>query len=227
MISELDASERPREKAMQHGFDSLTDAELMAIIFATGVKGVSVVDLCHQILEKNLNHLSLVTKKSVKELCEEHKGIGPVKAITLLAALELGKRAGEDAARLAQRRPILSSKDVYEFVKGKFLWLTHEEFWVIFIDRAGHVVRMEKVSQGGTFQTTVDVTIIMKHAILSQASSMILCHNHPSGTLRPSIEDDRLTKRITDAAKLFDIRVNDHLIITDGNFYSYADHGKL
>lgn len=227
MISEMDASERPREKAMQHGFESLTDAELMAIIFATGVKGVSVVDLCHQILEKNLNHLSLVTKKSVKELCEEHKGIGPVKAITLLAALELGRRAGEDAARLAQCRPLLTAPDVYEFIKDKFQWLTHEEFWVIYISRSGQVIRVEKISQGGTFKTVVDVTIIMKHAILSQASSMILCHNHPSGTLRPSIEDDRLTTRIADAAKLFDMRVLDHLIVTDGSYYSYADHGKL
>lgn len=227
LISELDSSERPREKAMQHGFDSLTDAELMAIIFATGVKGVSVVDLCHQILEKNLNHLSLVTKKSVKELCDEHKGIGPVKAITLLAALELGRRAGEDAARLAQKRPLLSSTDVYDFVKGKFLWLTHEEFWMVYFNRSGHVVRVEKISQGGTFNTVVDVTIVIKHAIMSQATSMILCHNHPSGTLKPSIDDDRLTKRITDAARLFDIRVNDHLIITDGGYYSYADHGKI
>lgn len=227
MISELDASERPREKAMQHGFDSLTDAELMAIIFATGVKGVSVVDLCHQILEKNLNHLSLVTKKSVKELCEEHKGIGPVKAITLLAALELGRRAGEDAARLSQRRPLLTAPDVYEFIKGKFLWLKHEEFWVIYINRGGHVLRVEKISQGGTFHTVVDVTIIMRHAILSQASGMVLCHNHPSGSLRPSIEDDRLTRRVIDAAKLFDIKVLDHLVITDGTYYSYSDHGKI
>lgn len=227
LISEMNACERPREKAMEHGFASLTDAEVMAIIFATGVKGVSVVELCHQILDKNLNHLSLVTKKSVKELCEEHKGIGPVKAITLLAALELGRRASEDAALLAEDKPIFSSVEAYNMCKSLFLWKKHEEFWALYLSRSNHIIRKERISQGGTHATVVDIKMVLKPAIMSQASSMILCHNHPSGNLKPSYEDDKLTQRIKDGAQIFDMRVFDHLIVTDGGYYSYADHGKL
>lgn len=227
LICEMAASDRPREKAMAQGFDSLSDAEVMAIIFATGIKGVSVIDLCKDILNRNRGHLSLVTRKQWSQLVEEHKGIGAVKAITLLAALELGRRASEDAKRLAQEEPMGASSDAYEYMKPHFQWLQHEEFWVLYLNHGGKVVSEKRISMGSTNATSVDVKLIMRYALDCLAASMVLCHNHPSGTLRPSNEDDNITKKIADAARLFDIRVFDHIIFTDGSYYSYSDHSRL
>ncbi len=228
LICEMDASQRPREKFLAEGtFDNLSDAEVMAIIFATGVKGMSVVDLCNQILEKNQGHLSLIIRKKVKELMAEHKGIGPVKAITLLAALELGRRASLDAKNMAASLPFKDSEDVYERMKHRFLWLKHEEFWVVYLDRGLHILKEECVSRGGTAATVVDTKIIIRKALECYASSMVLCHNHPSGTMRPSGEDDNITRKVIDAARLFDMRVYDHIIFTDGGYYSYGDKSRL
>ncbi len=227
LICEMDASQRPREKAMNEGFDSLTDAEVMAIIFATGIKGMSVVELCHQILDKNMGHLSLVTRKSVDQLVQEHKGIGKVKAITLLAALELGKRCSRDAQKLAEMEPLTSSDDAHKRMKHHFQWLKHEEFWVLYLNRRCIGLQESRISIGSSHATTVDVKEIIRQALNCHAESLILFHNHPSGSLRPSREDDTLTKKIADAARLFDLRVHDHLIITDGGYYSYGDHSRL
>lgn len=227
LIKEMDASERPREKAIKYGFDALTDAELMAIIFSTGIKGKSVIDLCHDILDDNLNHLSLLMKMGVKELCRKYKGIGDAKATTLLAALELGKRAGVDANNMAAQQPINCDTLAYEAMKHHFAWLKHEEFWVLYLNRGGHPVKELRISQGGTGATVVDVKIVIQAALECMAASMILFHNHPSGTLRPSVEDDRLTSKLSEAARIFDMRVTDHLIITDGGYYSYSNHGKI
>ncbi len=226
LIKDMVESERPREKAMLHGVETLSDAELMAIIFATGIKGKSVVQLCKEILDSKDGHLSKVTKMSVKDMCKEYKGIGQVKAITLLAALQLGARAAKDAL-LVDDVVISSSSAAYDIMRHRFERIQHEEFWILLIDRAGHMIRDVRISQGGTAATTVDIKLIMKAAIESLASSMILFHNHPSGTLRPSVEDDRLTKRIKEASAILDIRVNDHLIVTSSSYYSYADQGRI
>lgn len=226
LIKDMVESERPREKAMLHGVETLSDAELMAIIFATGIKGKSVVQLCKEILDSKDGHLSKVTKMSVKDMCKEYKGIGQVKAITLLAALQLGARAAKDAL-LVDDVVISSSSAAYDIMRHRFERIQHEEFWILLIDRAGHMIRDVRISQGGTAATTVDLKLIMKAAIESLASSMILFHNHPSGTLRPSVEDDRLTKRIKEASAILDIRVNDHLIVTSSSYYSYADQGRI
>lgn len=226
LIKDMAESERPREKAMMHGVESLSDAELMAIIFATGIKGKSVVQLCKEILDSKDGHLSKVTKMSVKELCKTYKGIGQVKAITLLAALQLGARAAKDAM-VVDEVVISSSRVAYDLMRHRFERIQHEEFWVLLIDRAGHMIRDVRISQGGTAATVVDVKLIMKSAIESLAASIILFHNHPSGALRPSVEDDRLTKRIKEASAILDIRVSDHLIVTSTSYYSYADQGRI
>ena len=216
----------PREKVLAGGIKSLTDAELIALLFGTGVQGKPVLELCAEILADNDNHLAAVTRLSVKELCQRYKGIGTAKAITLLAALELGARSAADA--LATEHPqVLSSDIAYNLMAHHFLSLTHEEFWVLYLNRGGRTIRSCRISQGGTAATVVDVKIIMHLALEITASSMILFHNHPSGTKKPSVEDDRLTQRIKDAAALFDIRVNDHIIVTDAGYYSYADNGKI
>lgn len=226
LIKDMAENDRPREKAMIHGVEALTDAELMAIIFATGIKGKSVVQLCKEILDSKDGHLSKVTKMTVKEMCREYKGIGQVKAITLLAALQLGARSAKDAM-MVQEEIINTSHVAYEIMRHRFERIQHEEFWVLLIDRAGHMIRDVRISQGGVAATTVDIKLIMKAALESLASSMILFHNHPSGALRPSVDDDRLTKRIKEAGALFDIRVNDHLIVTSSSYYSYADEGRM
>lgn len=226
LIRDLAEDDRPREKAMRYGIEALTDAELMAIIFSTGIKGKSVVQLCNEILDSKGGHLSKVTKMTVKEMCDTYKGIGKVKAITLLAALQLGARAAKDAL-VAEDVKVVTSEIAYNLMRHHFERIQHEEFWILLIDRAGHVIRDVKISQGGTAATAVDLKLILKSAIESLASSMILYHNHPSGTLKPSVEDDRLTRRISEAAKMVDVRVNDHIIITSHSYYSYNDNGRM
>lgn len=227
MLRDMDAMEKPREKAMRYGIDSLTDTELMAIIFATGIKGKSVIDLCQEILDSNDGHLSLVAKMTVDQFCHQYKGIGPVKAITMLAALKLGERTQIDAEGLSMQKPIESAEMAYKLMRGKFQWARHEEFWVLYLNRGGRPIKSERVSQGGTTSTAVDVKIIVRQALLLGAESVILFHNHPSGTLRPSGQDDSLTQKIKNGCALMDIAVHDHIIVTDTSFYSYADHNRM
>lgn len=226
LIKEMSSEERPREKAMRYGIKSLTDTELMAIIFSTGLKGKSVIELSRDILSDNDNHLSKVARLSVNEMLKRYKGIGPAKAITLLAALELGSRSAADAAKI-DNPAILSSEMAYKLMKHHFERLDHEEFWVLLLSQSGRVLREVKIGQGGITGTAVDVKLIMRAAIEHLASAMIVFHNHPSGTLRPSHQDDAITKKIGDAARLIDTRLNDHIIITDASYYSYNDEGRL
>ncbi len=226
LIREMDRTERPREKAIKYGIKSLDDVELMAIIFSTGLKGKSVIELSREILADNNNHLSKVARLTVKEMLTRYKGIGPAKAITLLAALELGSRSAADAARI--NSPTVNSSDVaYDLMRHHFERLDHEEFWVMLLSQSGKIIREIKIGQGGVTATAVDIKLILKAAIDNLASAMIVFHNHPSGNLRTSPQDDNLTKKIADAARMIDVRLNDHIIITDGGYHSYRDNGQL
>lgn len=226
LIRDMVEEERPREKALSRGFKALSEAELMALIFATGIKGKSVLRLSEDILADNQGHLSLVTSMSVPEICRRYKGIGPAKAITLLAALELGSRAAADALKI--ERPVLNSSQlVYNVMRHHFDRLTHEEFWIVMLNRRGLMIKDMQISSGGTTATVVDVKIIVRAAVESLAESIILCHNHPSGSLQPSVQDDKLTEKIKGACHLLDIAVPDHLIFTDRSYYSYADNGRI
>lgn len=225
-IKEMATELRPREKALANGIKSLTNAELMALIFATGIKGRSVIELSQDILDEFDGHLSKVTSLGVNELTERFSGIGPAKALNLLAALELGSRSAADA-RLVTDAVINSSEIAYDIMRQHLERLPYEEFWVLYLSQAGKQVRREKIGQGGLTATAVDVRIIMKYALEASASAMILFHNHPSGTLRPSPQDIALTRKIKDASALFEIRVNDHIIITDSDYYSMHDEGQL
>lgn len=227
LIKDLDAGDRPREKVLAGRLKDLTNAELMALLFATGIKGKSVIELCDDILRDNGNHLSIVTRYTPQELSAKYTGIGPAKAITLLAALELGARSVADAQSLNSAPIIGSAKAAYNLMSQHFIGLKHEEFWVLFINRSGHEIRRERISQGGVASTVVDVKIILRGAIQCLAASIILFHNHPSGTLVPSPQDDDLTKRIKKGAEIIDITVHDHIIVTDGGYYSYGEHGRI
>ncbi len=226
LIKEMDRDERPREKAIKYGIKSLSDNELMAIIFSTGLKGKSVIEMSRDILSDNKGHLSKVARLSVAEMLKRYKGIGPAKALTLLAALELGARSAADAATIDD--PVVNSSGVaYSIMKHHFERLDHEEFWVLLLSQSGKPIREIKIGQGGVAATAVDVKLIMKAAIEHLASAMIVFHNHPSGNLKPSAQDNALTIKIREAAKLIDTRLNDHIIITDASYYSYNDDGRL
>ncbi len=226
LIRDIDPELRPREKALRNGIDSLSDAELMAIVFATGLRGKSVIEMSEDILRDNRGHLSRVVRMSPKELCSRYKGIGEAKALTLLAALKLGERSAADALRDSDE-PITSSAAAYRYMATRLTKLPHEEFWVMYLNRAARVVGERRISQGGVTGTVVDVRMIVKGALEELASAMIVFHNHPSGNVKPSPQDEALTRKIRDAAALFDVRLNDHIIVTPGAFFSFHDEGLI
>ena len=182
------------------------------------------MELMRKVLSDYHNSLNELGKTTVDELCH-YKGIGPAKAITILAASELGKRRKEEEGK--ERKVILSSRDVYQYFYPLMCDLPTEECWVLLLNQASKVIDRIKISSGGLFSTAVDVRCVLREALLKRAVAMALCHNHPSGSMRPSTEDDRLTEHLDKAAKVMNIRLIDHVILTDGKFYSYADEGKI
>lgn len=227
LIRDLAYDDRPREKAWANGTASLTPAELIAILLRTGLKGRSVVQVSREILSICGNDLARLSRMTPAELSRLVPGIGPTKAITLMAAIELGARC-QSALTLANDMPqITSSERIYSMMRPRLERLRHEEFWVLMLNRANRVESRWMVSQGGMAATVVDVRLLFKKVIDAQASAIVLVHNHPSGQLHPSAADDDLTSRISAAAELLDIRVVDHLIISPAGFYSYFDEGRL
>lgn len=223
-IKQLADEDRPREKLILKGRQSLTNAELLAILIGSGNREETAVELCQRILVNFQNDLNALGKLSVPELLK-FKGIGEAKAVSIIAALELGRRRQQfDAKEKLQMR---SSRDIYDVVYPMLSDLQHEEFWVLYLNKANKLIESEKISAGGLTGTVVDVKIIMNHALQKLASAIALSHNHPSGNLQPSDADISLTRKMKDAGKLLDIIVIDHLIIGDKNYYSFADNGLL
>lgn len=216
--------DRPREKLIEKGRHVLTEAELIAILIGSGSKDETAVELSKRILSSVGNNLNDLGKLSINELVK-FKGIGEAKAISVMAALELGRRRKD--AELVKRDKITTSKDVYDIMKPILLDLPHEEFWLLILNRANLVVKKELISRGGVAGTVVDTKIIFKAAIENYACSIVICHNHPSGNLKPSEADIRITKNIKDAGKLMEIPLLDHLIITENGFYSFTDEGMM
>ena len=223
-INQWAEEDRPREKMMMHGVSSLSNAELLAILIGSGNTEDSAVELMRKVLAEYHNNLNELGKASVDELCR-FKGIGPAKAITILAASELGKRRKEEDIR--ERLNIVSSKDVYECFYPMMCDLPTEECWLLLLNQASKVIDKVRVSTGGLSATAVDVRCILHEALLKRASAIALCHNHPSGNINPSREDDRLTEQLRQACQIMNIRLVDHVILTDGCFYSYADEGRM
>ncbi|GAB2472856.1 DNA repair protein RadC [Hymenobacter qilianensis] len=216
--------DRPREKLLQKGRSALSDAELMGILLGSGTAKLSAVDVAKLILNAVENDLNELAKLSVKELMR-HKGIGEAKAITIVAALELGRRRKETAA--AARTTITCSRDIYQLIRPNLQDLPHEEFWVILLNRANVVMRKQPISSGGVAGTVADPKMIFKHALEQLASSIILVHNHPSGNQKPSAADIALTRKLKEAGQFLDLPILDHLIYTDHGYYSFADEGVL
>ncbi len=223
-ITQWAEEDRPREKMMLHGVSALSNAELLAILIGSGNTEESAVELMRKVLADYSNNLNELGKASIDELCR-YKGIGSAKAITILAASELGKRRKEE--KVEERVTILSSKDVYECFYPLMCDLPTEECWVLLLNQASKVIEKVKIGAGGLNATAVDVRCILREALLKRASAIALCHNHPSGSIRPSREDDRLTQQVNQASQCMNIRLVDHVILTDGAFYSYADEGRI
>lgn len=216
--------DRPREKLLLKGKRSLSDAELIAILIGSGNADESAVDVSKRILngaDNNLNHLG---KHSVHDLMK-YKGIGEAKAISIVAALELGARRQVSAAEV--RKQITSSKDVFQILSPILGDLPHEEFWVLYLNRNNKILLKEPISRGGVAGTVADVKIIFKKALELLASGIILAHNHPSGSLIPSKADMQLTRKMREAGEVLEVQVLDHLIVTDAGYYSFADEGAL
>jgi len=223
-IKDWAVEDRPREKLLKNGARSLSDAELIAILISSGNLEETAVELSRRILSSVDNNLNELGKKSVDSLCS-FKGIGEAKAVTIVAALELGKRRKE--ADVFNKKVINASKDAFDYFQPMLGDLAHEEFWVMLLDRGNKIQDSFRISQGGISGTVIDVRIILKPALEKQSSGIILCHNHPSGTLHPSQADRKITSKIKDAAKLMDISVIDHVIIGQNKYISFADEGLL
>ncbi|MEO6704631.1 MAG: DNA repair protein RadC [Ginsengibacter sp.] len=216
--------DRPREKLVAKGRESLSDSELVAILINTGSGKSSAVDLAKDVLRLGGNNLDELGKLSLKEMMTI-KGIGEAKAVTLVAALELGRR--RQAAFPLNKLQMRSSKELGEYLKTSLKDYAHEVFAVVFMNKASKVNHFEVFSTGGISHTIVDPRLIFKKALEVKATSLILCHNHPSGSLRPSRQDEELTVKLKEAGKLLDIHVLDHLIVSDEGYYSFADEGLL
>jgi DNA repair protein RadC len=216
--------DRPREKLLSKTSKGLSDSELLAILLGNGTRNKSAVDLAKELLQLAKNNLNELAKLSVKELMKI-KGIGEAKAITIAAALELGRR--RQTSGLLQKTIITNSTDVASYLQVLLKDYRQEVFAVVFLNRANKINHFEIVSEGGITGTVADPRIILKKALDEHAVSLILCHNHPSGNLKPSVADQELTLKIKEAARYFDIKVMDHVIVSDEGYFSFADEGIL
>ena len=223
-IKNWSQDDQPREKLLYKGKAALSDAELVAILIGSGNRQESAVDLCKRILANTNNNLSALGKLSIKQLME-YKGIGEAKAISIIAALELGRRRrGEEAL---ENKKITSSSSVFELMQPVIGELQHEEFWIIYVNNSNKVIQKNQLSKGGITGTLVDVRLVLKNALEVGATGLILAHNHPSGTLKPSEADKQITQKLKAAAQSLDIKVLDHLIITEKAYFSFADETIL
>ncbi len=217
--------DRPREKLLSKGLSSLSNAELIAILIGSGNREESAVELAKRILYDVHNNLNELGRTTIEQLQRNYRGIGEAKAISIVAALELGRRRKLSDAR--EKQKIHNSRDIYELMHPLLADLPHEEFWIILLNRGNKVLSTQKISQGGISGTVIDTRLIMKSAIDQLASSIILCHNHPSGQKHPSAQDKSITSKLKEAGKIMDIPVLDHIIVTENGFYSFADEGEL
>ena len=223
-INEWAVEDRPREKLLRLGAEALTNAELLAILIGSGSTTESAVDLMKHVLGDCGNNLNQLGKLTVRQLTAYH-GVGEAKAVTILAACELGKRRQKE--RALERTQLNSAVAIYDFMLPQMQDLDVEEAWVLFMNQNFKLLRCMRLSRGGITETSVDVRVVMKEALLSGSTVLALCHNHPSGNVKPSTDDDRITRRVQQACELMRIHFLDHLVITDGLYYSYQESGRL
>lgn len=221
-IAHWSEDDQPREKLRDKGPQSLSNAELLAILIGSGTPGTSAVELMQDVLKDCKNNLNTLGKMSIRDLCT-YKGIGEAKAITILAACELGKRR---QAETPEERPDLGTATrIYNHMHAVMQDLDVEEFWVLLMNQHYRLIKKVRISRGGITETPVDIRIIIKEAVLANCTILAVCHNHPSGNLSPSHADNDLTRRIKRACELMDIHFLDHVIVTDGQYFSFKEQG--
>lgn len=224
-ITDWAEEDRPREKLLLKGVGALSDAELLAILIGSGNKNETAVELSQRILHSVNNNLNSLGKLSINDLIKNFMGIGEAKAITIIAALELGKR--RKLSEKEKQTQICSSSDVFDYFHPILSDLRHEESWVLLMNRSNKVLKKMQVSKGGISETLIDIRLIIKEAIENLSTNIALIHNHPSGNANPSREDNQITHKLQAACSLMDIYLMDHVIITDKGYYSYRDNDML
>ncbi len=225
-INQWAEEDRPREKLIRLGAAALSNAELLAILIGSGSQDESAVDLTKRVLADCGNNLNTLGKMTIEQLTGgRYKGLGPAKAVAIIAACELGKR--RQAEKAEERKQLNSALAIYEYMHPRMQDLSEEEAWVLLMNQNFKLIKSVQLSHGGITETAVDVRVIMKHALLCNATVVALCHNHPSNNASPSGDDDRLTQRVKKACELMRLHFLDHLIITDGQYYSYSEEGRL
>ncbi|MBR1547353.1 MAG: DNA repair protein RadC [Prevotella sp.] len=223
-ITHWSEDDQPREKLRDKGPQALSNAELLAILIGSGTTGVSAVELMQSVLSTCNNNLNTLGKMTIRQLME-HKGIGEAKAITILAACELGKRRQQEAAE--ERPDVGTATRVYRLMHPVMQDLDVEEFWLLLMNQDYRLIRKVRIAHGGISEVSVDVRIIIREAVLANATIVAVCHNHPSGSLRPSQADNAITTALQQACKVMRLKFMDHVIVTDGAYYSYHEAGRL
>lgn len=223
-LKEWAEEDRPREKLLIKGVSALSDSELLAILIGSGNKEETAVELSQRILHSESNNLDKLARLSVSGLTK-FRGIGEAKAITIVAALELGRR--RNAKERTSIPNICHSSDVFSIMEPLLSDIVHEEVWILLLNQSNKIIKKEQVSRGGISSSIIDIRIILKSAIESSASGIILCHNHPSGNIIPSKNDDLITERLSNACQIMDIKLLDHIIIGAKSYYSYKDEGRI
>ena len=224
-IREWAEDDRPREKMQHKGSSSLSDAELLAILIGSGNRDESAVELSRRIMRECHDNINELAQLTINDLCKRFKGIGEAKAITIMAALELGKR--RKTSEILERKKITSSIDLFDLFEPQLVDLPHEEFWIGLLNGANKVIEIKRLTQGGSRQTVVDIPMLLKMALEKSAQAVVVAHNHPSGQNRPSREDEQITRRIKSGCEAIGISLLDHIIIARGQYYSFADEGKM
>jgi DNA repair protein RadC len=224
-IREWAEDDRPREKMLRKGAQSLSDAELLAILIGSGNRDESAVELSRRIMRECKDNINELAQLSIADLCKRFKGIGEAKAITIMAALEIGKR--RKTSEILERKKITSSLDLFNLFESQLVDLPHEEFWIGLLNGANKVIEIKRLTQGGSRQTVVDIPMLLKMALEKSAQALVVAHNHPSGQNRPSHEDEQITRRIKVGCEAIGITLLDHIIIARGAYYSFADEGKM
>ena len=223
-VKEMDEDQQPREKAEKYGVSSLSVPELWAIILRTGTPGYPITELCRDMMRDNKGSLHKLERKTKQELCEM-RGIGSMKAIQILAVMELIKNYFRED--IPDEEPIRCSKQIYDLMKYKIGNIDHEEIWILLLNRQNKVTKEFKLTSGTGTSSVFDLKQAIKLAILENSEAMILCHNHPSGTLKPSPQDDKITQELKQACKFMNLRLLDHVIVTVKGYYSYLDSSRL
>lgn len=223
-IKDWSDDDKPREKLVQKGRAALSNAELIAILIGSGTKNETAVALSKRILSSANNNLNELGRVSIKQLMK-FKGIGEAKAVSIAAAMEIGRRRQNEKA--VSKAQISGSKAVFNLLQPLIADLPHEEFWIVYLNNSNKVIHKAQLSKGGITGTLVDIRLVMKQALEFGAVSLVLAHNHPSGTLKPSEADKKITKKLQKASEALDIRVLDHVIIAQNNYYSFADNNLI